>query len=159
MDESDITEFSKVPRFRARHRGRLALGTVAGRRGPRRMLTAPPTRAGWALLAALVVSLAVAVGGIVALPGKWRTAAATASPGAAAGPKTIEATVGTVRRVLRLDGLVVREPDQNIRAPAAGTVTSIEVQTGDTVTAGTTLASVTPPPPEPVVPPPPIPKI
>src|ERR1051325_598421 len=159
MDDSDVTRFSKVPRFRARHRGRLSLGSVTGRRGPRRILSAPPSRAGWALLAALLVSLVVAIGSIAALPGRWRAASATATPGASAGPKTVEATVGTVKRVLRLDGLVVREPDQNIRAPAAGTVTSIEVETGDTVTAGTTLASVTLPLPEPVVSPSPAPTI
>ena len=159
MDESDITEFSKVPRSRARHRGRLAMGSVAGRRGPRRLLTAPPSRTGWALLAALLVSLVVAIGSIVALPGRWRAASATATPGASAGTRTVEATVGSVKRVLRLDGLVVREPDQNIRAPAVGTVTSIGVESGDTVTAGTTLASITLPLPEPVVTPSPTPSI
>ena len=66
---------------------------------------------------------------------------AGATPGA--GPTTVEATVGTVKRVIRLEGLVVREPDQEIRSPIAGTITSIAVQPGDHVTAGTTLASLT----------------
>jgi biotin carboxyl carrier protein len=105
------------------------------------VFTKPPSRAGWWLLAALVVSLLVAIVSLAVLPDKWREALAEATP--ATGARTVEASVGTVKRVLRLEGLVVREPDQNIRAPIAGTITSIAVQPGDTVTAGTTLASLT----------------
>src|SRR5205809_6867975 len=116
MDESDVNEFSEVPRVRARHRGRLTLGSVAGRRGPRRVFTRPPSRAGWWLLAALAVSLLVAIASIAILPEKWRAASAGATPGA--GPTAGEATGGTVKRGSRAEGLGGREPGPEIRGPS-----------------------------------------
>jgi macrolide-specific efflux system membrane fusion protein len=110
---------------------------------------AGPPRRRVALIVAFVVSLVVAAVGIASLPGRWKAASAKTTP-TPSDQRVVEARVGTVKRVLVLQGVVVRQPDEDVRAPATGTITSISVQPGDEVAAGDTLAVVTLPPPKPV---------
>jgi len=106
----------------------------------------------WGLVGALVASLVVAGVGVAALPGKWHSAFAKAAP-SPAGSVVVEAKVGTLRQVVQLPGVIVREPDQLIRATANGTLTSVGVKQGDEVRAGTTLGVITPlPSPAPPLP-------
>ena len=106
----------------------------------------------WGLVGALVASLVVAGVGVAALPGKWHSAFAKAAP-SPAGSAVVEAKVGTLRQVVQLPGVIVREPDQLIRATANGTLTSVGVKQDDEVRAGTTLGVITPlPSPAPPLP-------
>ena len=148
-DESEIARFSKVRRFRSRSRsGRHpAWAPAPPPRPPRRF--PPRTGTGWALFGVLLVGLLVAVGAAAVLPQKWREASSATAPSPSA-QRVVEAKVGSVRRVVPLSGIVVREDDQTIRASAGGDVTSIPVQQGQSVTAGTTLATITLGVPEPL---------
>ncbi len=106
----------------------------------------------WGLVGALVVSLVVAGIGVAALPGRWHSAFAKAapSPGSSA---VVEAKVGNLKQVVQLRGVIVREPDQQIRATGTGTVTSVGVTQDEEVRAGTTLGVITPlPSPAPPLP-------
>jgi multidrug efflux pump subunit AcrA (membrane-fusion protein) len=97
---------------------------------------------------ALVLSLVVAGAAIAVLPGKWKESSAGAEPTPTAQP-VLQVSLGTVKRVIALQGLVVREVDEEVHASANGTVTSIEVKPGDEVKAGKTLAVITLPRPSP----------
>jgi multidrug efflux pump subunit AcrA (membrane-fusion protein) len=150
-DESDIPQ---IPKERPRHRMRRSLSWPAA--GARRAGGALPNVRDWSrrrtlLFVALVLSLVVAAVGIAVLPGKWREASAGAAP-SPTGPRLVEASVGTIKRVIILQGLVVRESDEEVHAPANGTITSITVKQGDEVTAGKTLGVITLPPPAPILP-------
>lgn len=148
-DEFEFEGIPEIPRFRPRHRMRRSLSwPMAGVRRARRAMP-PWSPRGWALFVALILSLIVAAVALAAIPGRWRAASAKAEP-SPTGTSVVEATVGSVKRVLVLQGLVVREEDENVRAGAAGTVTAIEVKPNDEVKAGDTLATITLPPPKPV---------
>ncbi len=106
----------------------------------------------WGLVGALVASLVVAGFGVAALPGKWHSAFAKAAP-SPGGSAVVEARVGDLKEVVQLPGVIVREPDQQIRATAYGTLTSVSVKQDDEVRAGTTLGVITPlPSPAPPLP-------
>lgn len=148
-EEPDIRKIQPEP---ARHRMRRSFSLpAAGARRAARAIRTPlqtnPLRV-W-LFVVLVISLAVAAVSLAVLPSQIRaaTAKAEASP---TGTKVVEAGVGSVSRTLVLDGLVVRQDDEEIRSPANGTVTSVTVERGDEVTAGTNLAVITLPSPAPL---------
>ena len=157
---ADETEIAKVTRARARHRMRGALSWPAvGARRARRLFFVPTrwTYRRSALAAALVLGLVVAAVGIAALPGRWRAAIGKPSPSPGA-RRLVEAGVGTVKRTLVLQGLVVHEPDREIRSSVTGTITTFDIQIDQDVRAGQTLAIVTLPTiPLPVIAPTPTP--
>lgn len=99
----------------------------------------------WALLGALVISLAVAGVAAAALPGEWRTMTRR-QRALEAGPRTVEATVATVRSTVVLDGVVVRQRDQVIKAPVSGTVGAVDVKPGEAVSKGKVLIEIDIPP-------------
>jgi len=156
IDDPEIQEFS---RSGPRHRMRRSLFAPNGtgrslRRSARnaRRTLAEWSFQRWGLVGALVASLVVAGVGVAALPGRWHSAFAKAAP-SPGGSAVVEAKVGNLKEVVQLPGVIVREPDQPIRATANGTLTSVGVKQDDEVRAGTTLGVITPlPTPAPPLP-------
>lgn len=151
---SEEPDIPKIGPDRPRHRmpRSFSLPAAGVRRAGRAMGTRlDPSRLRIALLVALVISLVVAGVSLAVLPSQIRAASAkvAASPTA---PNVTAATVGTVSQKLVLDGLVVREPDELIRVPTNGTITSVTVERGDEVTAGTNLAVLALPAPPVAIP-------
>ncbi|HEY1331570.1 MAG TPA: HlyD family efflux transporter periplasmic adaptor subunit [Actinomycetota bacterium] len=120
------------------------------KRAPRRR---PPPRGGgriirreevWGAFAAVLLVL-VGLGTVL------NNAAET--PTLPAGTGTATARVGTVKSVVHLGGVVVREAGQDQTSTVAGTVTTVWVRAGDQVSSGDDLVTIT----LPVVPAPPQP--
>src|SRR5438094_288179 len=131
---ADQPDIPQIPRPKARHRmrGLLTWPSVGARRAGRDLLTDErPPRSGRrvAVYTALVASLIVAGVGSAAIPGRWKAASAKTTP-TPAGGRVIEATVGSIKRTLVLDGLVVREADEEVRTSATGTLTQVNVKPG-----------------------------
>jgi membrane fusion protein, macrolide-specific efflux system len=142
---SEAPDISKITPDKPRHRmpRSFSLPAPGVRRAGRAMGTPlEASRLRIVLLVALAISLIVAGVSLAVLPSQIRAASAkvAASP---TGSRVIAAAVGTVSQKLVLDGLVVRQADEQIRVPANGTITSVSVERGDEVTAGTNLAVLT----------------
>jgi len=84
------------------------------------------------ILAVLVLALAVVAAFLVSSP-------QTTTPSSG----TAEATVGSIRATVQLDGVVVQESTQSVPAPVTGEVTAIDARPGDAVAVGDTIATVT----------------
>lgn len=118
-------------------------------RGPRTLWTR-------ILLGALIACLLAAGGFWASLaPPLWRPGIQAIAQLMSAG--TTKASIGSVKRILPLSGVVVREANQSVGSPSTGKVTALNVRPGDTVTAGEALGTVTVPPPPPPPSPPPLP--
>jgi multidrug efflux pump subunit AcrA (membrane-fusion protein) len=68
--------------------------------------------------------------------------AGTATTGATATERVVEATVGTMSRTVSADGTVAAVDTQDLSFTSAGTVTAVNVEAGDTVEAGQVLATL-----------------
>jgi multidrug efflux pump subunit AcrA (membrane-fusion protein) len=109
-------------------------------RRPRRSADAPRPRRPWlggrAQLAVIIAGIIILGAIVFAL-----FTQAPSSPPPAAG--VAEATVGSIKSAVTLDGVVVREPTEEVTAPISGVLTELSVRPGDAVNAGDDLATVT----------------
>lgn len=108
-------------------------GPVPG--GPRRGWT--PRRK---LLAAAVAVVALAGGGL----GAWFGTRGSSTPAAALSVTTerVTATTGTMKQTVSASGTVEPAQESTLTFPVGGTVSAVDVTTGQTVTAGEVLATL-----------------
>jgi multidrug efflux pump subunit AcrA (membrane-fusion protein) len=82
---------------------------------------------------------------VLAVAGWYVAAADSSSTDASstqAEPQVIEATIGTMSRTVAADGTVAAAETEDLSFGASGTVTAVDVQAGDAVTAGQVLARI-----------------
>jgi len=84
------------------------------------------------ILAVLVIALAVVGAFLVSSPESGTPPSGTA-----------QATVGSIRATVTLQGVVVQESTQGVPAPVTGEITAIDARPGDAVAVGDTIATVT----------------
>ncbi len=91
----------------------------------------------WPILGAAIVVIAAAI----ALP-LWLTSGSATPAGLSITTTTVSVTTGTIQQTVASSGTIEPASQASLSFPVSGTVTAVDVKTGQTVTAGQVLATV-----------------